>query len=82
MKQSGIEKALEFYESSATALATAIGDGVLRQNVEHWIKSGQVPYDHCPKLERLTGIPCEELRPSGNWADLRALRNHQPAGVN
>ncbi len=40
---------------SVTALAARIGEGVKRQNVEHWIKSGRVPSEHCAAVEAASG---------------------------
>lgn len=74
MNKTGIQKALDFYRNNPAILAIAIGDGVTRQAIEGWLKSGRVPHDYCPKLEKMTGIPCEELRPTGKWDELRALR--------
>jgi DNA-binding transcriptional regulator YdaS (Cro superfamily) len=38
--------------------------------IHHWKKNG-VPAEHCPNVEALTGVRCEELRPDVNWAVLR-----------
>lgn len=32
---------------------------------------GSPPADYCPDIEDLTGVRCEELRPSANWAVVR-----------
>lgn len=39
--------------------------------VYQWQQS-RVPAEHCPDVEALTGVRCEELRPDVNWAVLRA----------
>lgn len=36
-----------------------------------WKKRGRVPAEHCPAIERVTGVRCEELRPDVDWAVLR-----------
>lgn len=38
--------------------------------IYQWSKN-RVPADHCPDIEKLTGVRCEELRPDVNWAVLR-----------
>lgn len=38
--------------------------------VYHWATS-RVPAEHCPNVEQLTGVRCEELRPDVNWGVLR-----------
>lgn len=42
------------------------GHGVVYQ----WTRA-RVPAEHCPDIEALCGVPCEELRPDVNWAVLR-----------
>lgn len=52
-----------------TALARALnlkGPAV----VQAWRRT-RVPSDHCPAIEKLTGVPCEQLRPDIEWAVLR-----------
>ncbi len=36
-----------------------------------WKKRGNVPAEHCPAIERATGVRCEELRPDVAWSVLR-----------
>ncbi len=64
---------------SQRALAAALG--VTKGAVWQW-KEGdrQVPAEHCPHIERLTGgqVRCEDLRPDVGWAYLRKSRA-QPA---
>jgi DNA-binding transcriptional regulator YdaS (Cro superfamily) len=38
--------------------------------VSRWLKEG-VPAEVCPDIEKLTGVPCEDLRPNVNWSVLR-----------
>ena len=38
--------------------------------VHQWRHNG-VPAEHCPVIERLTGVRCEALRPDVEWAVLR-----------
>jgi DNA-binding transcriptional regulator YdaS (Cro superfamily) len=37
-----------------------------------WKTRGRVPAEHCPSIERETGIRCERLRPDVAWDVLRA----------
>ena len=39
--------------------------------VKAWKRSGSVPADYCPTIERVTGVTCERLRPGVEWAVLR-----------
>ncbi len=59
----GIEKAVAKFDGSPTKTAAALGDGVLRQHVEHWLKVGRVPPERAPALNEKTGIPLWELCP-------------------
>lgn len=46
-------------------LASAIG---VRPNViTNWRLRDNVPEEHCPAIERATGVRCEELRPDVTW---------------
>jgi hypothetical protein len=49
--------------------------GISKGAVSQWKLPGrQVPAEHCPAIERLTGgeVRCEDLRPDVDWAYLRA----------
>jgi DNA-binding transcriptional regulator YdaS (Cro superfamily) len=65
----GIEQAIALFDGSSLRLAREIGGDVKRQNVDHWRKSGTVPAERCPALERAVHgkVPCEELRPDLRW---------------
>lgn len=63
---SAVQKAVDAFEGSPTKLAAAIGDGVLRQHVEHWLKRGRIPPERCVAVSNLTGVPEWELRPE-DW---------------
>lgn len=39
--------------------------------VQQW-RINRVPAEHCPSIEGITGVRCEELRPDVSWAVLRA----------
>lgn len=49
--------------------------GITYQAVQAWRKEGRkhaTPAEYCPTIERLSGVPCEELRPDVDWSVLRA----------
>lgn len=57
-------------EKIGSLAALARHFGITRGAVNHWKQSG-VPAEHCPEIERLTGVPCEALNPKINWSVLR-----------
>lgn len=65
----GIGQAVALFEGSSLRLAREIGGDVKRQNVDHWRKSGAVPAERCPAIERAVQgkVLCEELRPDLSW---------------
>lgn len=71
-QQTGIQRAVAMYEDSPTKLAAAVGNGVLRQHIEHWLSSGRVPAERCPEVSAATGLPLEDLNDKVNWALVRA----------
>ena len=66
--KTGIQTALDMYDGSPSRLAEAVGNGVLRQHVEHWLKVGRVSAERCPEVHATTGVPCEALNDRVNWA--------------
>ncbi len=66
--KTGIQKAVDLFDASPTKLAAAIGQGVLRQHVEHWLKAGRVSAERCPEVSAATGIQCQDLNDKVNWA--------------
>lgn len=66
-KLTPIQRAVAKFDNSPTRMATAIGSGVLRQHVEHWLKSGRVPAEHVRRVQELTGVMCWEFRPNDWW---------------
>lgn len=61
----------------AIRLAGGVGALADRINVaasapSMWRTRGRVPAEHCPAIERETGVRCEELRPDVPWDVLRA----------
>lgn len=81
--KNALEKAVDVCGGSALKMAQKIGGKVVRQNVDYWLKSGSVPAEHCPAIERVTRaiaaekgdaglvVTCEELCPSVPWEVLR-----------
>lgn len=71
-----LSRVLAAHDDSPTKLAKALGNGVVRQQVEHWVKVGRVPAAYAPDVERVAralGIQavCEELCPGVSWSVLR-----------
>jgi len=52
-----------------SALAALIG--VVASAPSMWKSRGRVPAEHCPAIERATGVACEKLRPDVPWDVLR-----------
>lgn len=69
-QKTGIQRAVDMKNSPAK-LAEAVGNGVLRQHVEHWLKSGRVSAEKAPDVSAATGIPVEELNDKVNWSLVR-----------
>jgi hypothetical protein len=74
-KLTPIQRALVKFDGSPTKMAAAIGSGVLRQHVEHWAKSGNVPTEYCRAVYDLTGVAPWEWEARRNdwyriWPDL------------
>ena len=67
-QQTGIAEAVAKFENSPSKLAKAVGNGVLRQHVEHWLKAGRVSPERCPEVSATTGIACSELNDKVDWA--------------
>ena len=61
------------------ALAQRIG--VAASAPSMWKQRGRVPAEHCPAIERETGVRCEELRPDVAWDVLRLQAGEAPAIV-
>lgn len=67
-KKTGIQAAVDKFDGSPSKLAEAIGNGVLRQHVEHWLKAGRVSAERTPEVSVATGVPCEQLNDRVNWS--------------
>jgi len=63
-----LEKAIQ-KAGGVAALASRIG--VAASAPSMWKTRGRVPAEHCPSIERETGIRCEDLRPDVAWDVLR-----------
>lgn len=77
--KSGIQEAVDQFDGSPTKLATAVGNGVLRQHIEHWLSTGRVAAEKCPDVAETTGIALERLNDKVNWSKVRRLRRKKPA---
>lgn len=76
---SGIQRAVDL-KGSPRKLAEAVGNGVLRQHVDHWLKVGRVSAERAPDVFAVTGVPLEQLNDRVNWdAVRRAKRRSTPA---
>lgn len=76
----GIQRAVD-NKGSPGKLAEAIGNGVLRQHVEHWLKAGRVSAERAPDVWAATGVPLEELNDKVNWALVRDGATQAEAGA-
>lgn len=73
-QKTGIQMALEKFEGSPSKLAAAVGGGVLRQHVEHWLKAGRVAAERCPEVAAATGVALIDLNDKVNWALARKAK--------
>lgn len=70
------------------AIATANGPKALAKRIgvaasapHMWKTRRRVPAEHCPAIERETGVACERLRPDVAWDVLRMQATPaEPAG--
>ena len=70
-KKSCIQRAVDMYGGSPSALAAAVGGDVTRQNIEHWLRLNRVPHGRCARLAIVTGISVEALDPLHDWDTVR-----------
>lgn len=70
-QKTGIQRAVELFGNSPTKLAAAVGNGVVRQHIEHWLSVGRVPAEKCPEVAVTTGVALEELNDKVNWGLVR-----------
>jgi DNA-binding transcriptional regulator YdaS (Cro superfamily) len=68
-KNAALEDAISKFPSLAE-MARRLGLSSYRV-IQEWRRQGRVPPEHCPKVERETGIPCEGLNDRVNWAYIR-----------
>jgi DNA-binding transcriptional regulator YdaS (Cro superfamily) len=64
----GLSRAIEVANGQAP-LARLIGGNCRQGHVWKWInkQGGLPPADRCPRIEEVTGVRCEELRPDLEW---------------
>jgi len=59
-------------EAAGNAHRLAKGISVPPQSVLFWRDGArQIPAEYCPRIEALTGVRCEDLRPDVAWGVLR-----------
>ena len=80
-QKTGIQRAVELFGNSPTKLAAAVGHGVVRQHVEHWLSVGRVPAEKCPEVAVTTGVALEELNDKVNWGLVRGETVAQKTGA-
>lgn len=66
-EKTGIQDAVAQFDGSPSKLAEAVGCGVIRQHVEHWLKVGRVSAEKCPVVAAATGISCMRLNDQVRW---------------
>ena len=79
--KSGIQRAVDQFEGSPSKLADAVGNGVKRQHIEHWLKTGRVSADKAPDVADATGIALEDLNDQTNWDKVRKIRRKRAEPV-
>lgn len=62
----------------AAALSLSKGEPITKGVVFQWKVRGRVPADWCPEVEKLTGVPCEELNDKVDWAYVRSNKSLEP----
>ena len=72
-QKTGVEKALALFDGSPTAMARAVGYGVLRQHVQNWLKAGRVPAERCPEVYAATKVPLDQLNKETRWHLIRGV---------
>jgi DNA-binding transcriptional regulator YdaS (Cro superfamily) len=70
--ESPLDRAIKL-AGGITKLAEAL-PGVRGHATVHQWRLNRVPAEHCPEIERITGVRCEELRPDVSWEVLRGKR--------
>lgn len=73
VQKTGIQRAVDMFDGVPAKLAEAVGRGVVRQHIEHWLKAGRVSAEKCPEVAIATGLSCEELNDRVNWALAREV---------
>lgn len=72
-----LEKAIEHF-GSMSAMARALHLSGY-QVIQEWRRQARVPAEHCPTVERLTGVRCEHLNARVDWGFLRSTDKAQTA---
>ncbi|MFT0167518.1 YdaS family helix-turn-helix protein [Paraburkholderia mimosarum] len=69
-KNAALEEAIGKFPSLAE-MASRLGLSSYRV-IQEWRRQGRVPADHCPPVERETGVLSEGLNDRVDWAYIRA----------
>jgi DNA-binding transcriptional regulator YdaS (Cro superfamily) len=67
-QQAALESAISA-AGGITQLAKSLG--VKSRGVVHSWRLNRVPAEYCPRIEQITGVQCELLRPDVSWGVLR-----------
>ena len=80
-RMTGMKPIEQAIEAAGNAHRLAKGIDVPPQSVIFW-RDGerQIPAEYCPRIEALTGILCEALRPDVRW-DVLLNRNTEKAAA-
>lgn len=68
-KNPAITEAIGHFRSMSEMARTLGLSG--HQAIQDWVRRGIVPAEHCPTMEKETGVRCELLNPKINWTYLR-----------
>lgn len=71
----------EAIASAGSVKALAARIDVATSAPSMWKSRGRVPAEHCPAIERATGVSCERLRPDVAWDVLRMQTEPTPIGT-
>ncbi|CAH2910679.1 MAG: hypothetical protein CPSOU_1831 [uncultured Paraburkholderia sp.] len=66
-----LRKAIE-KAGGITKLAELLGDGTKSQTIANWMSRG-VPLERCLLIQKVAGVPCEELNPEIDWKTMREI---------
>lgn len=76
MRAIAVSGSVPEFSEQLSALRTSRGESpISRATIFAWIRRNNgASAEVCPDIEVLTGIACEQLKPSGNWSGMVARR--------